>query len=60
MILGGAGLLLIMEMQGDSFRSTRDDINLISSTNEKGFREVLKRFEVDILDGIIEVPPRGF
>ncbi len=58
LILGGAGLLLIMEMQGDSFRSTRDiDINLISSTDEKGFREVLKRFEVDILDGIIEVPP---
>lgn len=58
LILGGAGLLLIMEMQGDSFRSTRDiDINLISSTDEKGFQDILKRFEVDILEGIIEVPP---
>lgn len=36
LILGGAGLLLIMKMQGDSFRSTRDiDINLISPRMRK-------------------------
>ena len=47
-----------MEMNERNFRSTRDiDINLLSTTDEAGIRKLLKNLAIDVLDGIIEVPP---
>ncbi len=58
LILGGAGLLLLMEMHERKFRPTRDiDINILSSTDEAGIRKILQDLAIDILDGVVEVPP---
>jgi len=58
MILGGSGLLLIMEMMDMKFRPTDDiDVNIMASNNEAGIRKILNNAFIDILDGTVEVPP---
>ena len=58
LILGGAGLLLLMEMHKRKFRPTRDiDINLLSTNDEAGIRKILQDLAIDVLDGVVEVPP---
>lgn len=58
LVLGGAGLMLLLELHDREFRPTRDiDINLLSSTNESGIRKILKQIAIDVIDGVIEVPP---
>lgn len=58
LVLGGAGLLLLMEMHERPFRPTRDiDINLLSTTDEAGIRKILNDLAIDVLDGVVEVPP---
>ncbi|GLC90345.1 DUF6036 family nucleotidyltransferase [Lysinibacillus piscis] len=58
LILGGAGLLLLLETHNRKFRPTRDiDINLLSTNDEEGIRKVLKELAIDVLDGVVEVPP---
>ena len=54
LLLGGAALLLHMQQQADrKFRPTRDiDINILSSTDAKGFMDILSELAIDIVGGI--------
>lgn len=57
-ILGGAGILLYMGINEEPFRETRDlDVNILSATNEEELRRILITEGIDIVDGIVEVPP---
>nr|WP_239584843.1 DUF6036 family nucleotidyltransferase [Chryseomicrobium aureum] len=58
LLLGGAALLLHMQQADRKFRPTRDiDINILSSTDAKGFMDILSELAIDIVGGIMEVPP---
>jgi hypothetical protein len=57
-ILGGAGILLLMEMYGRSFRSTRDiDVNLLSASNKEKIHKLLEQTQIEIVGGVIDLPP---
>lgn len=57
-VLGGAGLLLFLEQVGEQFRPTRDiDVNLIGTNNMGILLRVLEEVNIDVVGGIIEVPP---
>ncbi|NNV05644.1 hypothetical protein ETC03_04085 [Geobacillus sp. MMMUD3] len=57
-VLGGAALLLLMEQMGEQFRPTRDiDVHLISTNNMQALLRELEKINVDVVGGIMEVPP---
>jgi len=57
-IFGGAGILLLLEKLGTTFRSTRDiDVNLLSTNNKDALVVILHEVGIDIVSGVIEVPP---
>lgn len=57
-LLGGSGILAYMNLFGNEFRATLDiDVNLISSNNEEEFIKVLQEAKIDIVGGIMEIPP---
>lgn len=59
LILGGAALAILLEQYDSSFRSTKDiDIEILSTPNREIFESILRRYEVDIISGIVEVPPQ--
>lgn len=50
--------MLLIEMHNRKFRPTRDiDVNLLSTTDEITTRKILQQLAIDVLDGIVEVPP---
>lgn len=58
LILGGAGIALLMEINDDTFRMTRDiDVNLLESSDEQAIRSVLGEADIDIVGGVMELPP---
>jgi hypothetical protein len=57
-LLGGSGILAYMNLFGSQFRATLDiDVNLVSSNNEEEFIKVLQEAKIDVVGGIMEVPP---
>ena len=57
-VLGASGILLYMDLQDRQFRSTRDiDVNLISSSNDKAIYELLKQLRIDLVGGVMDIPP---
>lgn len=57
-VLGGSALLTYLELNQSYFRPTMDiDVNIIETTNEGKFRELLQSLQIDIVGGIMEVPP---
>jgi len=57
-ILGGSGILLNLEMMDEQFRSTRDiDVNLIATNDTKSLLATLSEVNIDIIGGVMEVPP---
>ena len=58
LILGGAGIALLMEINDHSFRITRDiDVNLLDSSDEQAILSTLKELNIDIVGGVMELPP---
>ncbi len=50
--------MLLLEMHKRKFRPTRDiDINLLSTSDEESIRKILQKLAIDVLDGVVEVPP---
>lgn len=57
-VLGGSGILLFMELNGKTFRPTRDiDVNLIATNNMEALLSSLAEVNIDIVGGVMEVPP---
>lgn len=57
-ILGGAAIFLLMDMNNRDFRPTHDiDINILSTTNEKEIYQLLEQVQIDIVGGVMELPP---
>lgn len=57
-ILGGAGILLFMEMYDRPFRPTRDiDVNLLSTSNKEEIHKILEKTQIEIVGGVIDLPP---
>jgi len=59
LLVGGAGLVVALEMVDSKFRPTYDlDVQLISSNNMTELRKILQVLEIDEVSGIIDFPPR--
>lgn len=57
-MLGGSAILTLMEINEENFRPTLDvDINIINVSDIKVFTEQLKKVNIEIVGGIMEVPP---
>lgn len=57
-MLGGSAILTLMEINGESFRPTLDvDVNIINVSDMSIFTEQLKKVNVEIVGGVMEVPP---
>lgn len=57
-MLDGSALLTLIELNGGIFRPTMDvDINIINVSDRKVFTEQLKKVNIEIVGGIMEVPP---
>jgi|SRR5690625_405061 len=57
-LLGGSGILAQSIISGFDFRPTRDiDVNVVKSEKEYEFMNILKEVGLDIVGGIMEVPP---
>lgn len=57
-ILGGAAILILMEMNNRTFRPTRDiDVNILSATNYEEIYKLLEQSNIDIVGGVMELPP---
>lgn len=57
-LLGGASLALLMEMQDKAFRSTRDiDVNILNSSDETAMYAALKEAGIDVVGGVMTLPP---
>lgn len=57
-ILGGAGILLMLEMNDAKFRPTRDiDVNVLAASDEKEILRLLAEANIDTVGGVMELPP---
>lgn len=57
-ILGGSAFLTYMGLENICFRTTLDiDVNIIATSNESIFKDFLKKLQIDVVGGIMEVPP---
>ncbi|WP_438315432.1 DUF6036 family nucleotidyltransferase [Sporosarcina sp. FA9] len=57
-LLGGSGLLVLLESLNDTFRPTLDvDINVLQSSNIDKFMSLLEGLNIDIVGGVMEAPP---
>lgn len=57
-ILGGAGILINMEAEGQEFRSTQDiDVNIVSTNDFDKMYEILREANIHVVGGVMEVPP---
>jgi len=57
-LLGGAGMIVAMEMSGRDFRPTIDiDVQLLSSNNKTGLLEIFEELSIDEITGIVDFPP---
>lgn len=57
-MLGGSAILTLMEHNGLEFRPTMDiDINILSVSDMRKFTKQLERVNVEIVGGVMEVPP---
>lgn len=57
-ILGGAGIALVMALRERPFRMTRDiDVNILNTSDETEIATILKEFEIDIVGGVMDLPP---
>src|SRR5690625_1015729 len=57
-ILGGSALLMVIEMQNGNFRATRDiDVDIVRTNDMKGLMKQIRNFNIDIVGGVMEVPP---
>lgn len=57
-VLGGSGILLFMELHDKKFRPTMDvDVNIFSANNPSEFLSILKGLNIDIVGGVMELPP---
>ena len=58
LLLGGASLALMMEMQEKAFRPTRDiDVNILNSNDERAMHAILEKAGIDIVGGVMTLPP---
>lgn len=58
LLLGGASLALMLEMQDKAFRSTRDiDVNILNSSDDKAMYAILQKAGIDIVGGVMTLPP---
>ena len=56
--LGGAGILINMEAEGQEFRSTQDiDVNIVSTNDFDKMYEILREANIHVVGGVMEVPP---
>jgi len=57
-LLGGAGMIVAMELNGRSFRPTLDiDVQLLSSNNRNELEKILEELSIDEITGIVDFPP---
>lgn len=57
-MLGGAGLLVLMELLGNEFRPTRDvDVNILKATDLDLVRQSLYEADIHIVGGVMSLPP---
>ena len=58
LILGGAGIALLMEINDHTFRITRDiDVNLLDYSDEEKILSTLRELNIDIVGDYIQLPP---
>lgn len=57
-LLGGAAIFLFLDSHGVYFRPTRDiDVNIIETSNINEMRDILRENQIDIVGGVMELPP---
>jgi len=57
-IIGGSGLLLLMELFEENFRPTRDvDVQVLSASDMNELFKLLKEANIHIVGGVAEFPP---
>lgn len=57
-MLGGSAFLTHLDLKNESFRPTIDvDVNIMAVNDEKVFKEQLKKVNIDLVGGVMEVPP---
>lgn len=58
LILGAAGIALLMEIDDLTFRQTRDiDVNLLDTSDTEAIRKLLFKNGIEIVGGVMELPP---
>lgn len=58
LVLGGTALFLVLDMSDLKFRATRDiDVTFLSASNEEKLIELLDEVQMDLVKGIVDLPP---
>jgi len=57
-LLGGAGMIVAMEMNGREFRPTIDiDVQLLSSNDKVSVLKIFEELSIDEITGVVDFPP---
>lgn len=58
LVIGGAGLILLLEQFGREFRPTTDvDVQVLGATNMNDVQKALNKSDIHIVGGVSDLPP---